>query len=422
MATLAQKRSLDRTVGGPLCAVLNVIACVLHALLRRDHSLSRPPRRILVIKLVGLGTIVQSTQMLAALKEEYPESVLTFACCREVAPLVERLPHVDEVTVLDDSTWARLLLSVLRFLFGVWRRRPGLVIDLEVHSNFSTILAALTCAHDRAGLYLTSARSRRCLYTHLVYYNQLRHVQEVYRQLGRVLGVKPAVGKLVAPRIADAEREAVTELLAGRLEGERRLLLVNPNAGELCLERRWPPDRFARVMEQFAPADDVLVVMIGSPAEREYIESVRQMLPEGLLERVVNSAGRLGFGEFLALLQRADVVLTNDSGPLHLAVALGTSTVSVWGPETPDAFGPLTGDHRVIWAAPYCSPCLHRVDLPPCGGDNICMQRITWREVAAGVAELLGCALDLRGGPREAEGDDGDFVAGRFRRGQRGRG
>jgi len=399
-----------------VCAVLNVMARVLGALLHRDHSLADPPRRILVIKLVGLGSIIQSTQLLAAVKEKYPESRLIFLCFREVVPLVERLPDVDEISVLDDSTYLRLLLGVLRFVFGVGRRRPDLVIDLEVHSEFSTVLSTLTCARDRAGFYLITARSRRGLYTHLMYYNQLRHVQEAYRQLGRALGAQPAVGRPVAPEITDTDREAVDELLARWALGGRKLLLVNPNAGELCPERRWEADKFARVMEEFAAREEVLVATIGSPAEREYNESVRQLVRASLRERIMNTAGILSLGELLALLERAAVLLTNDSGPLHLAAALGTPTVSLWGPETPDTFRPLTGSHRVIWAAPYCSPCIHRVDEPPCGGDNICMKRIGWGKVATQVAELLGCPLELEEVHEEASADEDEVVEGYVQR------
>ncbi len=419
MATLAQKRRLDSSLGGPLCAVLNVMARVLGALLRRDHSLTEPPRRILVIKLVGLGTIIHSTRLLAALKEKYPQSRLSFLCFREVVPLVERLPQVDEISVLDDSSYGRLLVSVVRFVLRVWRSRPDLVIDLEVHSKFSTILSTLTCARDRAGFYLITTRFRLHLYTHLLYYNQLRHVQEAYRQLGRALGVDPAVGELIAPRITDAEREAVGKLLAQRAGDERKLLVVNPNTGELCLERRWEAEKFARVMEEFAARDEVLVAMTGSPAEQEYTESVRQLVSEGLRERIVNTAGNLSFGEFLALLERADVLLTNDSGPLHLAVALGASTVSLWGPGGPDTYRPLTGTHRVIWAAPYCSPCIYQVDEPPCRGDNICMKRIGWREVATAVAELLGCALELEEVAEVASADEDEVIEGYVQRNSR---
>jgi ADP-heptose:LPS heptosyltransferase len=387
-----RKRRLDTTLGGPICAVLNLLARLLGALLGRDHSLRTPPRRILVIKVVGLGSIVHSTLLLRALKTRYPDASLAFLCFSEAQALVERLPDVDEVTALDDSTYLRLLISTLRWLSGLRRRPVDLVIDLEVHSKFSTILATLTCARDRAGHYLVTARFRDGLYTHLVFCNRLRHVQEAYRQLGRSVGATPQVGQPLAPRIEDDDRTRLGEL-------------VNVNAGELCLERRWPPEQFAELMARFAARPEVLIVMSGSPAEAEYTNSVHQLLPPELRERVVMAAGRLSFGEFLALLERADVLLSNDTGPLHLAVALGVPTVSLWGPVPPETYGPLTGEHRVHWARVYCSPCLHWADEPPCAGANVCMKRIEWRAVARDVAELLGLELALPEPARPTEAE-----------------
>lgn len=402
MPTLAQKRRLDSTLGGPLCALLNVAARVLGVVLHRDHSLREAPRRVLVIKLLGLGSIIHATPLLRAIKEKHPACVLSFLCFREVEGLVRRLPEVDEVLALDDRTYWRLLVTVLGFLAHTWRRRPDLVIDLEVYSKFSTILSTLTAARDRAGYYFITTRFRRGIYTHLVYYNRLRHVQEAYRQLGRALGLEPAVGRPPAPRVEREEAEAADRWLAQWQRGGRKLLLVNVNAGDLCLERRWEPEKFASVMACFAARDEVLVVMTGSPEEAEYTESVRRLVPPAEGERIVNAAGKLSFGEYLALLERADLLLTNDTGPLHLAAAFDTPTVSLWGPGLPESYRPLGDQHRVLCEAVYCSPCIYWVEEPPCAGDNVCMKRLGWRRVAAEVAGALGVELGPLEAPPEA--------------------
>lgn len=395
MASLAQKRRLDTTLGAPICTILNLLARILGAILRRDHSLTKPPRRILVIKLVGLGSAVHSTLLLRALKAKYPEATLGFLCFRELRGLLGRIEDVDEILSLDDSSYWRLLCSVLGFVWGSWRRPFDLVIDLEVHSKFSTILSTLTCARDRAGYYVITTRFRSGLYTHLVYYNRYRHVQEAYRQLGRALGVEAEVGQPLAPRLTQEERDFAEKLLEQWQVGNRHLLLVNVNAGDLCLERRWEPWKFARVMEVFAAREDVVVVMTGSPPEQAYTESVRQLVDEALRDRVVNSAGTMSFGQYLALLARSGALLTNDSGPLHLAASFGVSTVSLWGPGLPATYQPLVGNHRALCRDTYCSPCLYWVDELPCAGDNVCMQRITWQEVAAATAEVLSLTVSL---------------------------
>lgn len=395
MPTLARKRRLDTTLGGPICAVLNIFVRLLGILLRRDHSLRTPPRRVLVIKLVGLGSIIHATPLLRAIREKWPAAAVDFLCFREVEGLVRRLADVDEVVALDDSTYPRLLGSVLRFLWRNLRRRPDLVIDLEVHSKFSTILSTLTAARDRAGYDLITVRFRRWLYTHRVYYNRLRHVQEAYQALGWALGLSPQTGRPSPPQISEEEHAAAARLVEAWGATGRQLVLVNVNAGELCLERRWPAESFARLIELYAACPQVQVALTGSPAEQAYVESVRELVDEALRPRVPNVAGRISFGEYLALVARAAAMVTNDSGPLHLAVAFGIPTVSLWGPVLPDSYRPLSGNNRVLWEPLYCSPCLHWVEEPPCGGDNRCMKRIPWQRVALALAELVPVAVSV---------------------------
>lgn len=408
VATLNQKRRLDSLVGVPLCAVLGALTRVAGAIARRDHSLRRAPRRILVIKLVGQGSMVNATHLLRAARQGWPETEVHFVGLAEVAPLMGRMEDVDRVHVLDDRSWLRLLCSTIGFLAVSWRLRFDLVVDLEVHSKCSTALSTLTGANDRAGYFLDTVMFRRTMYTHLVFYNRLTHLQEAYRQLGRALGLEPGLGPPIAPRIEDEERAAIAaRLLEWGLEG-RKLLLVNVNAGELCLERRWPGEKFARLIGLFAAREDVKVAMVGAPSEAGYVEGVRGLVEEGVREQVVNTAGEVTYGQFLALLEAADVLLTGDTGPMHLAGSLGTATVSLWGPTLPGVYQPPGPQHRGIHRGAYCSPCIGWVPWPPCEGRNVCMEKIGVGEVARVVAEALGIAVDIPTLPDlPPPGDDG---------------
>lgn len=403
MASLTQKRRLDSLVGVPLCAVLGLITRAAGYFAHRDHSLRRAPGKILFIKLVGQGSIINATHLLRAARDRWPLAEIHFAGFPEVEPLLRRIDGIDRVHVLDDRSYLRLLFSTVAFLIRSWGLGFDLVIDLEVHSKCSTALSTLTGANDRAGYFLDTTLFRRTLYTHLVFYNRLTHLQEAYRQLGRALGLEPAVGMPIPPRVTDEDRAGAVAMLDNAGLGNRKLLLVNVNAGELCLERRWPPDRFARVIGLFAERDDVLVVLIGSPAEARYVESVRERVPEAVRERVVNSAGKLTYGGFLALLKTGDVLLTGDSGPMHLAAALGTTTVSLWGPTLPGVYAPPGEAHRCIGHGAYCSPCIGWVPLPPCAGQNVCMDKIGVGEVARTVAEALETEVSI---PADPEGHE----------------
>lgn len=116
-------------------------------------------------------------------------------------------------------------------------------------------------------------------------------------------------------------------------------------------------------------------------------------MPAGPREPVINLAGATSLGGLLALLQRAKLLVTNDSGPMHLADALGTKIVSLWGPSSPQSYGNWSPRHRMIYRNVYCSPCLLLVDKPPCQGDNQCMKGIRVREVAEAALSVLGQSM-----------------------------
>jgi ADP-heptose:LPS heptosyltransferase len=168
---------------------------------------------------------------------------------------------------------------------------------------------------------------------------------------------------------------------------------LNANASDLLLERRWPPQAFARLIDELAGASERLrFVLIGGPDEREYLEReiAARVSPE-VRGRVGIAAGTLSLFETMGLLQRCAVLVTNDSGPMHFAFALGVPVVSLWGPGLPAHYGPLPGmPGRVLYAGIYCSPCLYHTEPAPCRGENLCMQLISVGEVKAAAAEILG--------------------------------
>ena len=117
--------------------------------------------------------------------------------------------------------------------------------------------------------------------------------------------------------------------------------------------------------------------------------------------RLVNLAGELSLGGLFALLEGARCVVTNDTGPMHMAWALGAPTVALFGPVDPVHYGMVGDRFRVLKKSVYCSPCVHEVDEPPCMGNNVCMQRIAAVEVLEAVENLLGTPT--------ASGPDGEI-------------
>ena len=390
--THRQRVLADRLVALPLEFAFNGLARLLGATMRRDHTESATNvRRIAVAKLVGMGSIVQATPLLRALRARFPGARITLVTLAANRDLVASLPGVDDAVYLDDSGAARMAISTARAVVTLIRRRIDLYFDLELYSAFASLLALWAIARNRIGFYRRSTQYKNGTYTHLVYFNNRMPVRRLYLQLGRVVGAahpaEDAVGPLAVPD--DARRSAAAKMAdaTGWPAGEP-YLVVNANASPLLLERRWPAEFVVEAIDRLTGLGH-RVVLIGSGSERPYVAGLIDRLSPAARDRAANAAGLLALPETLAVLDGAAVVLTNDTGPMHLAVALGRPTVCLFGPVDPDHYG-HPADHVVTLYAPvFCSPCVHEIDEPPCNGNNVCMQRLTPDLVVGSVLQLL---------------------------------
>jgi ADP-heptose:LPS heptosyltransferase len=240
-----------------------------------------------------------------------------------------------------------------------------------------------------------------------LYHNRAHPSRLAYEQAALLFGDPASVDT----RAAMAPLLAETPLHRGEipppiLSWPHRILLMNPNASLRSLERRWPRENFARTAEILLRAHPSLrIVLTGAAGERAETDRIASGLPLDLRKRVLNLAGSLSFGGLVSLLRRADVFLTNDSGPLHLALHLGTPTVGLFGPTRPDPAGdPLSFQNfSALFDPHYCSPCLYQAPRPPCGGENVCLTSLSVERVVREVE--LRLARGRSGKPSSAPGE-----------------
>jgi ADP-heptose:LPS heptosyltransferase len=136
-------------------------------------------------------------------------------------------------------------------------------------------------------------------------------------------------------------------------------------------------------------SEDRPVLLLGAPSEREYVEEVRMLVAPDARRFCHNVAGEISIGGLLGLLSGAKALITNDTGPMHMAFALGTPMVCLFGPGSPDHYTIRNGKTITLSKPVYCSPCLYEIDRPPCGGENVCMTLITPDEVHLALSRLL---------------------------------
>lgn len=386
-----QRIALDRWVAAPVAVIVNAVVRVLGLLLRRNHRIDRDAtQRIVVCKLVGMGSVIQATPLLRALKRGFPHARITFVTLEANRALLARLDHIDDVICLNDRGLIPMATSTARLILTLLRQRVDHYFDLEVYSSFSCLLSVFSLAHNRLGFYRHSNRYKRGIYTHLVYFNTRMPVRRLYLQLGRVAGVvEPLDDRLASIRIDAPERQSLrTKLAALGMNNDRPYVLVNPNASDLLLERRWPEGHLIEALEALARAGRQVALM-GSPSEAAFVTSLVERLTSAARAAIVNTAGQLTLAEAFALVDEAACVLTNDTGPMHMAFALARPTVSLIGPADPVHYS-LDGPQFVtLYARVACSPCIYEIDEPPCSGNNVCMQRLDPAVVVEHVIALL---------------------------------
>jgi predicted lipopolysaccharide heptosyltransferase III len=334
---------------------------------------------ILVIKLRYIGDVLLATPVLAALRERFPSARVTMLVNAESEPVVRCNPHLDEVLAVD----RRGLREQIRFVRALRRHRYDCVVDLT-DGDRSALLTALSGAPVRVG-FNWEHRWRGLLYSHVIRHRPELHRLERDLEAVRALGFDPKLHPVMLRTSQQDEEEAVRLLASSGLdESERRTPLVMLHPGARYWFKAWPAERFAELAARLAAAGCRMLVGGGhqdvAAAER---------IAEGAPTAVSIVAGRASLLQFAALLKRCALFIGNDNGAMHVAAAMGTPIVALFGPSNPAEWGPRASRVSVVYKGLDCRPCFH----PTCDrGEQNCMRQISVDEVFAQASQLLSPA------------------------------
>jgi lipopolysaccharide heptosyltransferase I len=357
----------------------------------------RPFERILLIKPSAVGDVIHTLPVLAKLRSRYPAARIDWLLTPPIAELIGHHPALSNVVRFDRGAlgrgWREWCAGVGQMLAELWRTRYDLVIDL--HGQFrSAILTLATRAPVRIGFdrpHLgprspvdrrltanayrhgwTGAREGAWLaYTHRIPLPRTDvHAVDRYLWLGPMLGLDEGPPDFHVP-IPSASAARVEALLAKHdLRGRFFAVLV---PGTIWPTKHWHIEGFAAVARHLRSTGRA-VVLAGSASERQRCRAVAELAPGS-----VDLSGKTALSELAALIRRADLCVTNDSGSMHLTVALGRPVVSVFGPTDPLWIGPYRRSDSVVRADRPCAPCYFR-QLHACPHNHACMT-----EVASGM-------------------------------------
>ncbi len=395
-------RWLDRWLGVPLCFLLSLAARGRNWL-PACHATPARPRRVLCIQLAEMGSLVLTGPSVHWLHSQgLSPFFVSFARNAECLSMIG-FGDRERVFLWRTDTTLNFGIDFLRFLSWAWSLRFDAAIDFESCSRFSALLSLLAGARQRVG-FAQDGAYRGHLHNLPVPYREDRHMSENFLALvaallpGECVRPWPVLEaawrehSTVAPDAADATHiESLLALAFPELVAQGRLILLNPNAGDLLPQRRWPAERYVQLAQALLRCyPESCVGFIGATAD---VAAVEGMVKAVALPRCASLAGAVAVDQLPALFARSCLLVSNDSGPAHVASLTQTPTLVLFGPETPLLYLPL-GQARALYEALPCSPCIRPANQRRSScRDNRCMHAIRVEDVLNEIDAMLDGAV-----------------------------
>ena len=362
-------RAVDFWAGVPLCALSSLLLRLIRP--RREVGGAPHPQNVLLIELSEMGSAILVDPAMEEIKARgaIPYFVI-FKHNKASLDLLGTVPP-DNIFCLRADGLVPLLVDTVLFLMWARRNKIDTVIYLELFSRFTALLAGWCGAGRVVGFYRfhNEGLYRGEMLTERVMYNPHVHItRNFFSLVHAAFAQKPEwpLAKIRTPDLALVLKRAdvaahdvarVREKVVAKTgwNGSQPLVLLNANASEFLPQRRWAQDRFAAVAKKVLEhRADALVLLTGSPAEREGLDEIIRIVGDA---RCVNFAGDVAFSDLLPLYTLSLVMVTNDSGPAHFASVTRMPTIVLFGPETPDLYHSLSKT-EAVYAGLHCSPCV----------------------------------------------------------------
>jgi heptosyltransferase I len=314
---------------------------------------------ILIVKLSAIGDVIHTLPAVAALRQHYPDACITWVIEEAASDLIKGHPHLDRMIISRRKSWISDLMSgrfgcagkeIRSFLRELNACHYDLVIDF--HGLFKSAAIVFLSGGRRKLGYDSLQEMSGLFYNEKIPENMGKHAVDRYLDFAHYLGVDAGTPEFVIP-VQEENRTRIESLLkAGHIGEKDPFVAVSPQA--LWKTKLWEDEKFARLCERIIQELNIPVVFTGS--EDKTVKAIQSFmtLPS------VNLAGRTTLRDLARLYQKAALLITTDSGPMHLAAAMKTPVVALFGPTDPGRTGPYGNGHMIIRMELTCSPCFSK--------------------------------------------------------------
>ena len=364
-------------------------------IIRKDPV--RVPKRILIINPFGIGDVLFTTSLIRAIKTNYPDCFIGYWCNERVKVILESNANIDmifplsrgDIKKLYKKSWILGFKSSLKLFLGIKDCKFDTSFDFSLDHRyglvckFAGIGERIGYDYKNRGRFLTEKIVLECYHG--------KHVIEYYSSLLDHFGISVKNKNMELPLSGQALKEADDLFGSFGIKDTDFLVGIAPGAGgswgKDAIYKHWPVLRFAEIADKLAVDFKAKVILLGDNTETPLVEEIITTCKN----KPINLIGRTGLASLAAVIKKLRLLISNDGGPMHMAVALGVKTVAIFGPVDEKVYGPYpeSKDHIVLTVAAECRPCYNNFRLPVCSMSRKCLDGITVTEVYAKVKELL---------------------------------
>jgi len=339
-------------------------------------------KRILIVNVNWVGDVLFSTPFIRSLREANPDAYIACLLHPRCSQMLEKNPRLDEIIIYDEEGAHRGLIGKMRLILSLRKKRFDTAFVL--HRSFTkALITYMAGIPERIG-YPTKGRGK--ILTRAVEEpDEELHKVEYFLNIARAVGIRPSDVSYEF-FVDDTDRRSVAGLLAREGVTDKDIAVVLCPGGNWD-PKRWPKERFASLGDLLAEKTGARIVISGAKKDEALSREIQGMMKS----RPVVTAGKTSLGQLGALLERANLVIANDTGPMHMAVAMKAKTIALFGPTSPRLTGPYgKGAYRVITGTagskrPGCEVPCYDVACT----ENICMADISVADVLSKAREFL---------------------------------
>jgi len=321
-------------------------------------------KNILFIKIVGGGSLLIAAPYIFAIKKKYPDYRITLFCSDSVAPFAKTLNIFDDIYMISMKNPLSLIISfVCQFTHTLFSEYT---INLEMHSKLASLLNLYAISKKRIALYLNYNRWQSNSINVPIFMNRLQPVFEGYANIANALDCNNV-------KFSDFQNHF---RISNNIKNKKiDYVALAPFCSDIYPERELNPSQIKSIISKLKYKKNTQFIILGGKNDIKKSIHLEKELNKILL-KTTNQTGRTSIVEVISILSSARILITIDSGILHIARLIGIKTLSYWGPSDPSSrlFGTLAHD-KIVYKSISCSPCVHILDRAPCRGNNLCVKQ-----------------------------------------------